>query len=121
VGTHPGATVTLNSVFFGLSPAREAEVATNASKLAMASAVSRARVMAEVGGACLGRLLHLESPPRENHYYSNSAMAGAGAEHKVLSVSGVSIAPSTAYDVEVLACFELVKGAAAGNNCAAHW
>jgi hypothetical protein len=48
-------------------------------------------------------------------------MAGAGAEHKVLSVSGVSIAPSTAYDVEVLACFELVKGAAAGNNCAAHW
>ena len=104
-----------------LSPTAEAAAAAAATKAAMANARARAHaIVSESTGVCLGRLLFAESPPHAHLYGGLNTMDSAGST-KVPAAGGkaISTAPSTNYEVELEAVFQLL--ASKGNACAAHW
>lgn len=117
----PGATTSLNGVFYSLSPRAEADAAAEASHLAMRAAVAQARAfVAEAPGTCLGPLVGV-APPRTDWGDRVSSMVSASAKVPGGKPGFISSSPSSAFEVEIVACFHIISQVISGGNaCAPH-
>jgi hypothetical protein len=118
----PGATTSLNGVYYSLSPRTEADAAAEASHLAMRAAVAQARAfVAEAPGMCLGPLVGVE-PPRMDWGDRVSSMVSASSKVPGAKPGFISSSPSSAFEVEIVACFHIISQATSGGDaCALHY